>query len=176
MDRGTFVDVDGRPAVRFQRTYPHPPERIWSAITDPGELAHWFPSRVSLEPRVGGAIEFSEDPYVEPTSGRVMAYDPPRLLVYTWGTDELHFQLEPTDIGGCTLTFVNVLGVRDAAARNAAGWTVCLVELDKHVSGAVADGPHSATAEPWQPHYDDYVAAGMPSGAPIPGLREGADS
>jgi uncharacterized protein YndB with AHSA1/START domain len=168
-DHGTFVDFDGRPAVRFERTYRHPPERVWSAITEPGELAHWFPAKVSLEPRAGGAIEFSDDPNVEPSSGRIVTFDPPRLLTYTWGADELHFRLEPTGTGGCTLTFVNVLSARDAAARNAAGWTVCLAELNKHVSGAIADGPHSATAEPWEPLYADYVAAGMPAGAPIPG-------
>jgi uncharacterized protein YndB with AHSA1/START domain len=169
MDRGTFVDFDGRPAVRFERTYPHPPERVWSAITEPGELARWFPAKVSLEPRVGGAIEFTDDPNVAPRSGTILEFDPPRLLAYTWGSDELHFRLEPTGTGGCTLTFVNVLEARNSAARNAAGWTVCLAELDKHVDGAVADGPHSATAEPWEPHHNEYVSAGMPAGAPIPG-------
>jgi uncharacterized protein YndB with AHSA1/START domain len=168
-DRGTFVDIDGRPAVRFERTYPHPPERVWAAITEPGELAHWFPSAVSLEPRVGGTVTFSGDPNAEAESGSVLAYDPPRVLAYTWGGDELHFRLDATGSGGCTLTLVNVLETRDAAARNAAGWTVCLAELDKHLSGVVADGPHSATAQPWEPLYDAYVAAGMPAGAPIPG-------
>lgn len=172
MDRGTFVEIDGRPAVRFQRTYPYPPERIWSAIADPAELPHWFPATVSLESRVGGAIEFSDDPHVEPRSGTILTFDPPRRLAYTWGTDELRFELEPSDAGGCVLTLVNVLAERNGAARNAAGWSVCLTELDKHVSGGTADGPRSATAEAWQPHYDDYVAAGMPAGAPVPSRRE----
>jgi uncharacterized protein YndB with AHSA1/START domain len=168
-EHGAFADFDGRPAVRFERTYRHPPERVWSALTEPAELARWFPSAVSLEPRVGGTIRFSDDPNVDDTSGSVLAFDPPHLLAYTWGRDELHFRLESTGAGGCTLTFVNVLDARDSAARNAAGWTVCLAELDKHLSGVVTDGPHSATAEPWEPVYDHYVAAGMPSGAPIPG-------
>jgi len=174
MDNGTFIEYDGRPAVRFQRTYPHPPSRVWSAITEPGELAHWFPSKVSLEPYVGGAIEFTEDPNVPPRAGRILAFDPPRLLAYTWGADELHFQLEPTGAAGCVMTLVNVLETRDKAALNSAGWSVCLAELDKHIAGKVADGPHSATAEPWQPHYDAYVAAGMPAGAPVPGRPEHA--
>jgi uncharacterized protein YndB with AHSA1/START domain len=168
-DRGTFVDFDGRPAVRFERTYPHPSERVWAAIIEPGELAHWFPVAVSLEPRVGGTVTFTADPNVDDVSGLVLTFEPPHQLAYTWGRDELHFRLEPTGTGGCTLTLVNVLESRDAAARNAAGWTVCLAELHKHLSGAVADGPHSATAEPWEPLYADYVAAGMPAGAPIPG-------
>jgi uncharacterized protein YndB with AHSA1/START domain len=169
MDRGTYVEHDGRPAVRFQRTYPHPIERVWSAVTEPDELAHWFPSRVQMDPRPGGAIEFSDDPHTAPTAGTVVTCDPPRRLAFTWGGDELIFELEPTGDHGCTLTLTNVLEAPDTAARNAAGWHVCLVELDRHVSGARADGPHSDTAVPWRPWYESYVADGMPSGAPIPG-------
>lgn len=171
MDRGTLVEADGRPAVQFRRTYPYPPERMWSAIVDPGELAHWFPAAVSLQPRVGGRIEFSGDPHVEARSGTVLAFDPPSRLAYTWGRGELRFDLEADGTGGCTLTLLHVLESPDAAALNAAGWSVCLAELDKHVRGAVANGPHSATAEPWQRYYDRYVAAGMPTGAPIPRHR-----
>jgi hypothetical protein len=65
-----------------------------------------------------------------------------------------------------------VLEARDTAARSAAGWSVCLAELDKHVSGTGAGGPHSDTAEPWRPYYDAYAGDGMPSGAAIPGDAE----
>jgi hypothetical protein len=67
----------------------------------------------------------------------------------------------------CATLIFNVLEARDTAARNAAGWTVCLAELDKHLRGAVAEGPHSDTAEPWREHYDAYIADGMPYGAEI---------
>ena len=155
-DRGTYIEHDGRPAVRFQRRYPHPAERVWSAVSEPAGLAHWFPSRVEIEPRAGGRVT-------------VLAYDPPRRLAFTWGGDELHLTVEADGAPACTLTLLNVLEARDTAARNAAGWAVCLAELDKHVDGGSADGPHSATAEPWQEHYAAYVAAGVPSGAPVPG-------
>ena len=49
-DRGTYVEHDGRPAVRFQRRYPHPAQRVWAAVSQPGGLPHWFPSRLELEP------------------------------------------------------------------------------------------------------------------------------
>jgi hypothetical protein len=39
MDRGTLVDHDGRPAVRFRREYARPVQRLWAAITEPDELA-----------------------------------------------------------------------------------------------------------------------------------------
>ncbi len=51
MDPGTYVELDGRPAVRFVRTYPHPAERVWLAVSTPEGLAHWFPAQVALELR-----------------------------------------------------------------------------------------------------------------------------
>jgi uncharacterized protein YndB with AHSA1/START domain len=172
MDRGSYFEYNGRPAVRFQRTYPHPIERLWAAVTETDELSHWFPSTVRMERRTGGTIEFSGDPNLEPSSGTILVYEPPRRLAYTWFTDELHFELDPVGDDGCTLTLINVLDAQNTAARSAAGWTVCLEELGRHVSGAAAEGPHSDSAVAWGPIYDDYVAQGMPSGAPIPGDPE----
>jgi hypothetical protein len=91
------------------------------------------------------------------------------LGTFTWGDDELYFDLEPVGTGHCRFTLINVLHDRAAAARNAAGWSVCLAELDKVLAGRHAEGPHSASAQPWQPLYDAYIAAGLPSGAEIPG-------
>ncbi|GAA4596914.1 hypothetical protein GCM10023194_70330 [Planotetraspora phitsanulokensis] len=168
MDRGTFIQHEGRPAVRFERTYAHPAERVWEAVSTPEGLAHWFPSTVELEPHAGGKITFSGDPNLEAMTGTVLAFEPPRRLAFSWGGDELRFNVESIDAEHCRLTLVNVLEARDTAARNAAGWTVCLAELGKHLSGASADGPHSTSAEPWQPLYDEYVASGMPYGAAVP--------
>lgn len=168
MDLGTYIQYDGRPAVRFERTFPHPPERVWRAISEPSELAQWFPSAVRMETRPGGTITFSADPHMEDTSGRVLVYDPPHRLAFTWESDELHLTLEPAGEGHCRLTLINVLSDRSTAARNAAGWSVCLAELDKIIAGQPGDGPHSPTATPWQPLYQAYIAAGLPHGAPIP--------
>jgi uncharacterized protein YndB with AHSA1/START domain len=171
MDRGTYIEHDGRPAVRFQRTYPYPVERLWAAVTEPSELAHWFPSAVRMDTHAGGTVEFSGDPNIERSSGTVLVYEPPRRLAFTWGGDELHFEIDPAD-GGCTFTLINVLEAKNTAARNAAGWTVCLAELSKHLEGVTAAGPHSESAGSFRPVYDEYVASGMPSGAPVPGMSD----
>ena len=63
---------------------------------------------------------------------------------------------------------VNVLADPQAAAMNAAGWHVCLDELAKVVAGEPSGGPHAETATAWQPLYDEYAAAGLPHGAPLP--------
>jgi len=163
MDLGTYVEHDGRPAVRFERTYPHPVARLWAAITETGELSHWFPSSVAMESHVGGKIEFTGDPNIASSAGEILVFDPPHRLSYTWGGDELHFQLSPAGDNGCTLTLIEVLEAADTAARNAAGWTVCLAALDKHLTGDA-----STATEPWRSVYESYIAAGMPSGAWIP--------
>ena len=168
MDRGTYVEHDGHPAVRFRRSYPHPVERVWAAITGTDELAHWFPSKVVLEQRVGGVVEFSGDPHIADSRGTVLAIDPPRRLAYTWGDDELHFELAPESGGGSVLTLINVLGTKDAAARNAAGWSICLAALDDLLDGLLDGRAGGVSSAGWQEHYDAYVAAGMPAGAPIP--------
>jgi uncharacterized protein YndB with AHSA1/START domain len=169
MERGTLIDHEGRPAVRFRREFTQPAGRVWDAITKPDDLAHWFPFKVRMEPKVGGAIEFYDDPKQPDfhSSGTILIYQPPTQLAYSWQASELHFMIETTG-DGCVLTLTEVLEARDTAARNAAGWEVCLGELVKHLAGQKAEGPHSESAESWRHHYDEYVAAGMPSGAWIP--------
>lgn len=168
MDMGTFVDYQGRPAVRFQRSYNHPAERLWTAITDPDELPQWFPSKVEMQPRVGGSIEFSGDPNMPTSTGTILEYDPPTKLAYSWGGTELHFELEPASDGGCVLTLINVLEAADEAARNAAGWSVCLAEFDKLIAGVPTSGQHAGNTQSWREFYEDYLEAGLPSGAAIP--------
>lgn len=167
---GTYVHLDdGRPAVRFTRTYPHPIERVWQFVTDPAELAHWFPSRVELDLRPGGEMRFSFDPNMPDATGRVLAVDPPRHVSFEWGGDELHFDLEAADGGSTRFTLTNVLVEENTAARNAAGWQVCLDALDAASRGERHEGPHAAgPTGDWKVYYDAYVNAGVPSGAHIP--------
>ncbi|MFI2759143.1 SRPBCC family protein [Streptomyces echinatus] len=168
---GTYLTLaDGRPAVRFSRVYDHPVERVWHFVTDPGELAAWFPSRAEMELSPGGAIRFSGDPNMPESTGRVLAVDPPRHLSFAWGGDELHFDLEEAGPGRTRFTLTDVLSAADTAARNGAGWEVCLTALDAKAGGERHQGPHTGASAPWKEFYDGYRAAGVPSGAPVPGL------
>ncbi|MFI6273792.1 SRPBCC family protein [Streptomyces sp. NPDC050988] len=168
---GTYLTLDdGRPAVRFTRTYDHPVDRVWEFVTEPAELAHWFPSSVEIELREGGTIRFGGDPNMDDSTGRVLAVDAPRHLSFSWGGDELHFDLEELDDKRTRFTLTNVLEAENTAARNGAGWEVCLSALDAHARGASFGGPHAGADAPWQEVYRAYVEAGVPSGAPVPGL------
>jgi len=174
MRHGTLVDLDGRVAVRFTVDLPATADRVWRAVSDPTDMRTWFPQTVTYRPHVGSPVELTDDPNRPSTRGEVLAYDPPRSFAFTWGEDELWFEVsdgEPTGGGepAARLVLTDVLDLRDSAARNAAGWEVCLDELEAHLADDAPAGPHTAEArERWRAYYEQYVDVGMPAGAPIP--------
>ncbi|MFE9600407.1 SRPBCC family protein [Streptomyces hokutonensis] len=168
---GTYLTLDdGRPAVRFSRVYDQPLDRVWQFVTDPDELAQWFPSRAEFELRPGGTVTFSGDPNMPESTGKVIAVDSPRHLSFEWDGDELRFDLEEVEEKRTRFTLTNVLSAEDTASRNGAGWEVCLGTLDAKSRGERVEGPHAGAGAPWKEFYDGYLAAGIPSGAPVPGL------
>ena len=151
---------------------------MWQAITEPDELEHWFPSAVEADLRVGGKMKFTFEQTCCPTGrtrwpGEVTEFDPPRVFAFTWGPpgheDHLRFELEPVDgETGCTLRLTVALGTRDKAARDAAGWHVCLDRLERLVAGE--DGPAVTGASgDWRELYEEYQRRGAPAGRQIPG-------
>jgi uncharacterized protein YndB with AHSA1/START domain len=168
--RAEFVRTEaGLPAVRLQRTYPHPVGRVWEFVTDSAELAHWFPAPVELDPRPGAEVRFGAESGMPAHTGRVLVAEAPLRLAFTWGTDELRFDLAAED-GGTRLTLTDVLEEANTAARNAAGWEVCLDALDALARGGTYEGPHTGPTANWRSYYDDYIADDFPSGAPVPGI------
>lgn len=171
---GEFETIDERPALKFERHIKHPVDAVWAAITEPSELAHWFPCEVELDLRLGGRMKFHFPEMTLPETaatllGEVTELDPPRRFAFLWGQDHLHFALEPSDDGAsCILRFTVELDAREKAARDAAGWHVCLDALERRLSGAGPDGVTGADA-PWREYYDEYQRRGVPAGAPIPG-------
>ena len=164
---GTYDTSSGRPTLRFERRIDHPVERVWRAISDPDELARWFPTEVRGELRAGARIAFVVPGDAEAHAGEVLEADPPRLLVFTWFEDVLRFELEP-DGDATVLRFSHEVGEVDAAARTAAGWTVCLDVLERRVAGETPPPPGGVPTPEWRAHYEHYVGAGVPSGAPVP--------
>ncbi|MFF3906211.1 SRPBCC family protein [Streptomyces sp. NPDC001848] len=167
---GSYLTLDdGRPAVRFSRVYDDPIDHVWRFVTDPDELAQWFPSRAEFDLRPGGDVRFSGDPNMPESTGTVRAVDAPRHLSFAWGGDELRFDLEALDDKRTRFTLTNVLGEQNTAARNGAGWEVCLAALDAKARGERSEEPHAGPSAPWKAYYEAYVEAGIPSGAPVPG-------
>lgn len=98
--------------IVLDAVYPHPPERVWRALTDPNELAAWLMPN-DFAPRVGHKFQFR----VKPMWGwrgivdcEVREVEPPRRLSYTWQGDPKYrvttvtWILQPTADGGTRLT------------------------------------------------------------------------
>jgi uncharacterized protein YndB with AHSA1/START domain len=131
------------PRLRFTRRLAHPPERVWRALTEAEGLAAWFPDTILVEEwAVGAPLRFEPAAGMgEGFGGEVLAFEPQRLLEIRWGTDTIRIELEP-DGDGTRLTLVDAIDELGKAARDGAGWHVCLDQLEHHLAG---------TPEPWSP-------------------------
>jgi uncharacterized protein YndB with AHSA1/START domain len=160
------LEQDGdRWRLRFTRHLTHPPEKVWRAITEPEHLRAWFPTDIEGERTAGAPLRFvfreAEGPTIE---GRMLAYEPPRLLELQWGDGEtLRFEIEP-EADGSRLTFVNTFNEIGKAARDAAGWHVCIDALALHLDATPL--PWS-TGERWKEVHPTYVAQFGPQAATI---------
>src|SRR5215207_8345007 len=78
---GTLRRAGERWQLRFIRTLPYPPEKVWRALTEPEHLAAWFPSDIEGDRGAGAKLRFvfrnGEGP---PSDGEgvqpVATYDP----------------------------------------------------------------------------------------------------
>jgi uncharacterized protein YndB with AHSA1/START domain len=166
---GRYEQIEGLPVVRFERTFPHPVRAVWEAVTDSAQLQKWFPTTVEIsELRPGAPIDFhfAQDAY-PPMTGEVREVDEPHRLVFTWGDDELTFELsEREDGAACRLAFSVVLDSADKAARDSAGWDDCLDMLDQVVDGRTPERPY--LSDNWRAYYEEYKRRGLPATAEIP--------
>jgi len=166
---GAYDTIENRPALRFERRLSHPVEVVWRAITESDELEQWFPSRVEVDELRPGAemtFRFENMPLDAPSTmtGSVTGFDPPRLFEFYWGEDHLRFELEPAGDAACVLRLTVLLDSRDKAARDGAGWHVCLDRLGRQLAGEEPGGRDN-----WRSLYEEYQRRGAPAGAPIPG-------
>ncbi|MTD59041.1 SRPBCC family protein [Amycolatopsis pithecellobii] len=127
--------------LRFERRFAHPVAKVWRAITEPAQLAHWFPAAVETELKIGAPMTFTfpdAAPIDGDRGGEILEIDPPKVYAFRWHKDVLRFELVP-DGDGCILYFSQTLGGgelgRLAAGRNAAGWDHCLAALAARLDG-----------------------------------------
>jgi uncharacterized protein YndB with AHSA1/START domain len=94
----TLIITPDQDAIVSEIRIAAPPERVFRALSDPGELKRWFsgpecPAKFwKMDARVGGQYSYSTEKgsiAVNGVSefechGEILEYDPPRLLVYTW--------------------------------------------------------------------------------------------
>jgi uncharacterized protein YndB with AHSA1/START domain len=89
----------------IEREMPHPPEKVWRALTEGALLTEWLMTN-DFEPVVGHRFTFRANP-VPGWNGiidcEVMVVEPPSRLSYSWGTlgseSVVTFALTPTASG-----------------------------------------------------------------------------
>jgi uncharacterized protein YndB with AHSA1/START domain len=73
--------------IHREIVYPHPPERVWKAITEPRLMALWLMEVDGFEPRVGCRFRFRTRPapgFDGIIECEVLEVDPLRRLAYSW--------------------------------------------------------------------------------------------
>jgi uncharacterized protein YndB with AHSA1/START domain len=94
-------------SIHREVVFPHPPERVWKALTDPRILGMWLMEADGFEPRVGCRFRFR----TKPAPGFdgiihcvVIDAEPPSRLTYTWASGKqrsttVRWQLHPHSDG-----------------------------------------------------------------------------
>lgn len=92
-------------SVIIEREFPHPPEKVWRALTESSLMEQWL-MKNDFQPVVDHSFTLRADP-VPNWNGviacKVVAAEPCKTLSYTWGTlgtaTVVTFTLTPTDTG-----------------------------------------------------------------------------
>ncbi len=174
IDAGTLTrlgDVEDTPQgwrLRFVRLLAFTPARVSRALTEPTELEAWFPTTIDGARQAGSALTFRfRENQAPPFEGTMIVCDEPRLMEFMWGADRIRIELEPAnEVGSATrLTLYDTLDERGKAARDGAGWHVCLDDLEVALSDLPSDLRPAGTD--WKSVHPEYVTRFGPEAATI---------
>ena len=154
------LEQDGpRYTLLVERRLAHPPNKVWRVVTERELLKQWFPCEVEGEWRVGAKLRFiflrgeGEGLSEEELRGEVLSVDQPWLLEFRWGTHLLRYELTP-DGDGCRFRLSESFEDPSLGARNAAGWEMCLENLDLLLDGGALV---KFVADAWRAKFKRYV-------------------
>ena len=135
---GASVEKDGdRWTLVLVRELRHPPARVWEALTDPEHLREWAPFDSDRNLGTAGTtanLTTVGAPSLHVTPTQVKRADAPKALEYSWGGQDIRWELQPLGGGGTRLTLWHNID-RRFISMGAAGWHVCLDVLDRALAG-----------------------------------------
>jgi uncharacterized protein YndB with AHSA1/START domain len=124
---GTLVEDGAHATLTFRRLYHHRPEHVWEAIATPGGLRGWLLcTEAVIEGRTGGRIEMVSGPPSYRSTGKILVWEPPRVLEYEWnvapvpempGGEQAIFRYELTAEGDSTRLLVTYRRLTRRSAR-----------------------------------------------------------
>ncbi len=125
-------------SVVIEREMPHPPEKVWRALTEGPLIEEWL-MKNDFRPVVGHRFDFRAD--WGSVDGQVLAVEPNRTLSYTWAAYGLEsvvtWTLTPTGTGTQLRMEHSGFGPEHDAAYQGAGygWQQFLGNLERVVAG-----------------------------------------
>lgn len=138
LDDGSFEGV-------LQRDFPgHGRAAVWQFLTEPTCMAQWLaPGRI--EPFEGGNASVDFEDSGTAINSKVLAYDTPRLLAYSWSSNDdplrpLYWELDEID-GETRLTLTVVTPAGEDAAKACAGFAAHLEMLGGALEGVPMQFP-----------------------------------
>ena len=166
-DLGTYVRDGDLVTLHYERRYPRPIETVWAALTTPERLADWIGASV-VEPRVGGTFNvFADRDEDGQTRGKVITWQPPKLLEFTWhfgdtATSKVRCELKADGPGTTRLIFTHSGIQYPWAGLVLPGWHACFERL----AALMASGkPVPASTERWSAlqaiYLDHYKLEGV---------------
>jgi uncharacterized protein YndB with AHSA1/START domain len=141
------VHIEGATATLvFRRVLRHPPQAVWNAITDPTEIRRWFMTEAKIDGRKGGSVDFVTGAQRVHASGRILAWEPPRLYEHEWNADPtqnlpagessvVRWELTPTEHGTLVVLTHRKLS-KETAVVFSRGLRVFLDRLAAQLDGA----------------------------------------
>ena len=136
-------------SVLRSRTYGHPIDRVWHALTTPDVLAAWLMPN-DLAPRVGHRFTFRTDPspgFDGVVHSEVLALEAPRRLVLAWrgGGIDTTMTFELSEVRGGTHLSLHHEGFegfrgRAVGAVLGSGWRGLLASALPAALDALAEG------------------------------------
>lgn len=156
-----IIEKDGaRWVLVLRREFAHPPDLVWEALTDPGQLREWAPFDADANlGEAGRSVRLTTvgAPVLHVTETRISRADRPNLLVYDWGGSEMRWELSATATGTALTLWTSI--DRAYIAMGAAGWHLCLDVLAHLLSGDPMGrivGPDAMGFEPWHRLHQGY--------------------
>jgi uncharacterized protein YndB with AHSA1/START domain len=151
--------VDG--VVIHERWYPHPPERVWEALSDPAALASWLmPNDASLGHR--GGFSFDGGNHYGRIAVEIVEQDAPRSLRWSWTiageASEVSIMLEARDGGTALRLEHRALGPDDSTGFDG-GWAD---KLDHDLVELLADRRRPSDVT-WRDGYAHHPALDLSS-------------
>lgn len=130
---GARVEKSGEKWTLVQvRELKHPPAKVWKALTDPEHLREWAPYDADRSLGAVGPVSLTTigSPQKQVTQTRVRRADEPKFLEFSWGEQDIRWELEPLGANGTRLTLWHNIDNK-FIAMGAAGWHICFDVLDR---------------------------------------------